>query len=266
MPHLSRVGLRNLAIVFPEKARTEHLAILKRSFASLAGAVLDCSRFPRMNQDWVDANCDVKDVREVIAKARARAGGKGILIGATHFSSFELLFQAYAFVDRPVSVLARGFGLPHLDRWWTAQRESHGHRVFPRKGGHREIVARLNAGEDVAILFDQNVKRKHATFADFFGTPAATTKAMGLVALQTGCPIVFVACAEVSPGSYKFFAEEIPNPKLDLGTAKQKVSEITESLHRALEQMIRSFPEQWFWIHRRFKTRPLGEPETVYSG
>ncbi len=265
MPRLARVGERNLALVFPNKTDFERSQILSESFDSLARTIYDFANIKQIDRAWVDAHCDGSELRRVIQHARTQHSGKGLLIGAMHFGSFEMLFQAYAFVDRPVSVLARPSGLRRLDEWWKRRREIHGHQVFDRKGGHREIVSRLNRGEDVAILFDQNVKRKHAAFVNLFGIPAATSKSMGLAALQTGCPIVFVACAETTPGKYRFIAEEIANPKDEGGSAQEKVHRVVERLHLPLEQVIREHPEQWFWIHRRYKTRPVGEPETLYD-
>lgn len=264
VPRFSRIAARNMKLIFPLKSDAERAAILKGSNRVLAQTLYDFAQIGAMDREWVEAHCDGSELQSVLKKIRERDGQTGVLIGAIHFGSFEYLFQAYAFVDRPISVLARGFGLPKLDEWWTARRELHGHRVFPRLGGHREIVSRLKQGEDVAILFDQNVKRKYATFVNFFGIPAATTKAMGLAALQTGCPIVFVACAETSPGKYKFYAEEIENPRDEPGTFRDKVNLVVDRLHRPLERVIRDHPEQWFWIHRRFRTRPLGQPDTDY--
>lgn len=265
MPRLSTVAAKNLALVFPEKTKSDRHKILKQSFDNLAKTLFDFAQVDNMNREWVESNCEITELRQVLAEVRAKANGKGILIGAVHFGSFELLFQAYAFIDRPVSVLARTFGMPRLDQWWNTRRQLHGHKVFARKGGHKEILARLERGDDVAVLFDQNVKRKHAAFIDFFGTPAATSRSMGLVALKTGCPIVFVACAQASSGKYRFFVEEIQNSKNDTGSFRVRSEKILERLHVPLERIIREYPEQWFWIHRRFKTRPVGEPENFYD-
>ena len=206
-----------------------------------------------------------EEVREIVEDLRARNPGKGMLFPTIHFGSFELLLQTQCLMDRPLAALARGFGLPRLDAWWDARREMFGNTIFSRAGGYKEIERRLNRGEDVTLLFDQNVRGGHAIFVEFFGIPAATTKAIGLAALRTGAPILFSTAVQLEPERHRIIVREIPNPIHGPGSKQEKVHKITAALHRAVEDVIREYPEQWFWIHRRYKTRPPGEPETMYS-
>ena len=139
-----------------------------------------------------------------------------------------------------------------------------GNEVFDRKGAYREIESRLRRGQDVAILCDQNVKRNHAVFVDFFGRKVATTKAVALAAIRTNSPIIFGVSVQKSPGLYEIFCNRINIPT-DLSlTLEEKTINIMEQIHRSLEAVIRRHPDHWFWIHRRFKTRPLGEIEDTY--
>src|SRR5262249_35988741 len=137
--------------------------------------------------------------------------------------------------------------------------------VFRRKGAFPEILKRLQGGEDVAILFDQNVKRNHAIFADFLGIKAATTKTLALAAIRTGAPVGIGVMHESSPGSFTLLCDEIPTAPREGETPDELVLRITESLNAAASRFIRAHPENWFWIHRRFKTRPPGESEGIYS-
>ncbi len=115
------------------------------------------------------------------------------------------------------------------------------------------------------MLFDQNVKVNHAVFSEFFGIEAATTKSVAIVALRTGAPILLSTCAIIGRNKYKLYAFKIHNPIDEEGTQQQKISSITRELHQRVEEVIRLHPEQWMWIHRRYKTRPPGEKENLYD-
>ena len=199
-------------------------------------------------------------------RLRASGDGVGVLIPTIHFDAFEYFIQIHALNYAPVSILARGFNLPRFDAWWKGRREQFGNTIFDRAGGFKEISKRLKAGEDVVVLCDQNVKRNHAVFVDFFGIPAATAKTVALIALRTGSKILFGCPVQISPGKFAVTAEEIPHPSEEEGTSDEKIAKCTAHMHRAFERQILKRPEAWFWIHRRWKTRPKGEPENLYEG
>ncbi len=157
-------------------------------------------------------NCE--QALAAIRSARAQSGGTGVILPTLHFGSFELLAQIWSFVDRPFAFLARGTDLPMFDRWWNRRREMFGSRVLWRRGGFREMVDALQAGTDVGVLFDQNVKKHHAVFVEFFGRQAATTKSIALAALRTGAPIIFAVCVDLGDGRYEILARSVPNPSV----------------------------------------------------
>ncbi len=265
MPRSLRVGMRNLKVIFPELSLAERRRILFRSLDVLARNILSYAKIPTLTKARAETLLEYGDALELIDRVRRENPGVGVIIATLHFGSFEQIIQIHALLDRPMSILARGFGLPKLDRWWNDRRELFGNKVFFRKGGYAEIVRELSAGTSVAILFDQNVKAKHATFVNFFGIPAATTKGLGYASQRTGAPIIFAVNYQTGPHRYKMVAEEI-KPEYPEGTSpEERVNLLMRELHRVSEREIRAHPEQWFWIHRRFKTRPKGEPETFYS-
>ena len=137
--------------------------------------------------------------------------------------------------------------------------------IFSRSGGYKEVLHRLSSGQDVSLMFDQNVKANHAIFVDLFGIPAATTKTVAFVALRTGCTIAFGTMVEVSPWKFKVIYQPIDNPIDEQGSYEDKALRLTRRVHECLESVVRQYPAQWFWIHRRFKTRPPGEPENIYA-
>ena len=199
------------------------------------------------------------------ARSEARKSNKGVIIASIHYGCFDYLAHALGFFNEPFAMLTRDFGLRRLDKWWTAQREMYGNEVFARTGGYGEVEKRLNKGQDVGILFDQNVKGSHAVFVDFFGIKAATTKIVALASLRTGAPIVIYASAYLESGHFKVYAKHLPSLKDASGSREEKIIKTTEELNAFNEELIIKHPEQWYWIHRRFKSRPKGEPENLYN-
>lgn len=266
MPRLRRVADRNLELAFPGLAVDERARIRERSLENLASNLVWFARVPRLTPSQIEEMFDYGGARAFLADVAARHQGKGMLFITGHFGNFELLLQAQVMMHRPAAVLARGFGLPRLDDWWNGRRERWGATVFGRKGGYQEAVARLRDGQDVLMMCDQNVKANYATFAQFFGIQAATTKTPAIAALRTGCAVIFGTCVEVSPGRYQPVYEEISNPSSEPGSREEQIRRFTERFNAAIEAVVRRYPEQWFWIHRRWKTRPPGETETLYVG
>ncbi len=267
MPRSHKVGLRNVELMFPEKSKAEAERIVAGSYETLARHLLAFAEAPSLTVESARKMFDYTEVRPVWAKARETAPpGVGCVIVTAHFGSFELLVQAHALLDRPLTVLSRPFALPALERFWKARRELFGNKQFSRGGAFREVIKNLQEGKDVLLVMDQNVRVHHAVFANFFGIPAATSKMAALAAIRTGAPVFFAACAEIEPRRYRMLYAPIGRADDYEGTPEEKVRLITEAIHREFEKAITEYPEQWMWIHRRFKTRPVGEVEDFYGG
>jgi len=259
------VGLRNLEIAFPEKSEEERLSILKSSYRHMAEGLVDFACLPLLTTEKAKQTCYTQDLEDAINKVRIRRPEVGVFCPTFHFGAYELVVQCCARAIAPVSILARGVGIPIIDNYINSIRALCGNEVFYRKGGYREIENRLSEGHFVSALIDQNVKRNHAVFVDFFGVKAATTKTVALAALRTNCPILFLACLRCENGTTKVLVTEIPSSLDEVSTLEEKVERITQELNFAVESVVRKYPEQWMWIHRRFKTRPEGELENLYS-
>jgi KDO2-lipid IV(A) lauroyltransferase len=264
IPRAKGVAMRNLEIAFPEMTVTERAKIYLRSLHVLARNFMWFAKIPTLRRERLEQTIDYNWVRELFDGARNQGEGKGVLLLTAHYGCFELFSNTHALLARPLTVLARDFTLPRFNRWWWHRRELCGNRIFSRKGGLREMIRCLELGEDVGILFDQNVKANHATFIDFFGMKAATSKPVGIAALKTGAPVVFGVGLELAPGRYRFIGKQIPNPRTFPGSPDEQIDAFLRAVHEEMEVAIREHPEQWMWLHRRFKTRPLGEKEGVY--
>ena len=261
-PSYRRYAHVNLALAFPEKDEAWRERILRRSYRELGRLLADFVRLPRIDRDWMREHLDPQSVEDLVG-CKARHPEKGVLSVTGHLGSFELLSHCYALNVGPVSVVARNFKLKRLDDWWNGVRELHNVKVISRSGAFSDVVRELEAGRDIGLLSDQNVRRRHAVFVDLFGKKASLTKTIGLAALRTGCTIAVVSLKYCGSDRYKILAREcetadiIATPGL---SSDQKIELISQRAVSMYEDMIREFPEGWFWMHRRFRTRP-GEDE-----
>ena len=272
LPRAKKAALKNIQIAFPEMGERERRQLAKSSIRVLAENVFWFACFRELKPEQVRALFDQREAAPI--RERLLKSDRGTLILTPHFGNFELLAQGETVTGRPVKALVRQFDLPKLNKFWTGSREMFGMKIFGRKGGFQEMLKYLSEKEFVAVLFDQNVKRNHAAFVDLFGVPAATTKSVSLAAMRTNCQVVFVACYRNPPeehkhGKFRIHVREIPNPNEDDDLRglpqEEQVKGFLRKLHKELEELIRAHPEQWFWIHRRWKTRPEGEKENFYD-
>ncbi len=261
LPKLKRVSLENLKLAFPLESDEWRSGILERNYASLARMFVDFARLPHLDERWIREHVETPYVARYAELHRER-DGKGILIATGHLGSFELMAHAAPTFGFPMSFVVRNAKLPNVDAWWRSLREANGNRVISRQGAIKEVIDTLQRGRAVGILFDQNVTKNHAVFVDWFGKPAATTKAVALAALRTDAVVLVASVAYLGDERYRVNVEEFNfdsiyrNEEL---SRDDKVFEITSKLAKSYEGMIRRSPHEWFWMHRRWRTRPEAE-------
>jgi KDO2-lipid IV(A) lauroyltransferase len=263
LPRLRRTALINLKIAFPDSNESWRREILRKNAVEMGRLLADTIRLSALDEEWAEKHVEIPALEEYAQALKS----SGVLIATGHLGSFELLGHAIGLRGYPLSAVARRFKSPRLDAWWQSLREARGNRIIDRTGAFKEVVKEIFRGRSAALLIDQNVKSNHAVFVDWFGEPAATTRAFALAALKTRAP-VFVA-GMVYGGSDKYRVEAV---QCDFAgvyddqtlSDAEKILRITETFSKIYCDMIRRFPEGWFWIHRRWKTRPEGEREDVY--
>ena len=266
MPRLDRAADRNLELAFPDLPEADRNRIKFTSYHVLARNLFTFARSSTMSAENTAGTVEgEEDFRTLLDTARAETGS-GVLIATMHFGCFELALQLIALRYHPISALVREFGLPRLDKFWTAKREQFGNELYARRGGYRETITRLQDGKIVAILCDQNVKRKHSIFVEFFGLTTSATKTTAMAVLQTEVPLILAAFYEKSPGQYRVISKRIAGLDDNIEGRDAQLADLTQRLHSGIESFIREHPEQWFWIHRRWKTCPEGVPENRYEG
>jgi KDO2-lipid IV(A) lauroyltransferase len=251
IPRLRRVATRNLELAMPELSSAEHARIIGGVFRSIARLLACFARFPHINLSNIHNWIRYEGYEHV---EKARACGRGILFATAHLGNWELSAFAYGLLTAPMHVIVRPLDNPRIDRLVAARRALSGNHIIEKKDFARAILKALAANEAVGILIDQNASPEHGTFVDFLGVPACAGTGFAKIAARSGAAVVpgFALWSEVERRYVLRFY-----PPLEMtGDAETD----TRALHACLESVVRQYPDQWLWIHRRWKTRPPGEP------
>lgn len=254
---LRRVGMRNLAMVFPEKTETERKRILRGEFSSLGRQLAEVCHFPEYTRENLD-EVIVFDGFENYETARAR--GKGVLFLASHFGGWELSSFAVSLRGHWMYVLMRSMDNPYLGRLVSRYRTLHGNKLVDKDDFIRGLLSAMKRGEAVGMLIDTNMTPPQGIFVDFFGIPACTGSGLARIALRTDASVVpAFAIWDQALGKYRLRFE----PAVELirtGALDADIQANTQKFTSIIEKYVREYPEQWLWVHRRWKTRPPGEP------
>jgi KDO2-lipid IV(A) lauroyltransferase len=155
----------------------------------------------------------------------------------------------------PIAVVARQLDNPQLDARLCAFRSRGGNTVIYKRRALQQILQFIRRRETVAILIDQNVQAQDGIFVDFFGRPAATTTVAAAVALKTGCALLPSRAVALPDGRYRL-VYGAPVPAVRTGDHDADIARVTQALTKVIEDWVREVPDQWLWVHRRWKTQP----------
>jgi len=255
-PSLRRAAMANLRLAFPEWDHRQRRAVLKGMVRQLGWMGAEFARFPR----YTKANIErlvLLDGFENFATAQAR--GKGVLFLTGHMSAWELAPFAQALFGYPLSFLVRAIDNPRVDSLITRHRCLSGNSPIEKNQSARAVLKVLAAGGTVGVLADHNTSLVEGVFVDFFGIPACTTAGLARFALHTDAAVV--------PGFLHWDAQVRKyrlcfEPAIELarsGDDRTDIRENTQRFTRVIENYVRRYPDQWLWLHRRWKTRPPGE-------
>jgi KDO2-lipid IV(A) lauroyltransferase len=253
---LRRVGMRNLALAFPDKTEAERAVILRGVFTSLGRQLAELCQFPKYRLENVE-QVVVYDGLENYERAYAR--GKGVLFLTAHFGAWELSAFAHSLHGHWLHVVMRPMDNEYLDRLIQSYRTMHGNKTVGKDDFVRGLLAAMKAGEVVGILMDTNMTPPQGVFVDFFGIPACTASGLARIALRTDAAVVpgFTIWDEAL-GKYRLRFD----PAVELvrtGDLEVDIVANTQKFTKVIEDYVRKYPEQWLWVHRRWKTRREGE-------
>jgi len=251
LPRLRKTARRNLELAYPEKSRDEREAIINEVFHSIARLLHTFARFPEMNAGNISKWISYEGLDYYTA---AKTRGKGVLFATAHMGNWELSAFAHGLMTEPMNVVIRPLDNPRVDRIVEDRRRLSGNRLIEKWDGARAILRALHENEAVGILIDQNTSLQEGVFVDFFGTPACANTAFAKIAARTGA-VVIPGFALWLEDEQRYVLRFYPPVEISGDAAED-----TKRIHARLEQVIREYPGQWLWIHRRWKTRPPGEP------
>jgi Kdo2-lipid IVA lauroyltransferase/acyltransferase len=254
---LRQVGMRNLAMVFPEKTVAERKRILRGEFTSLGRQLAELFRFPSYTRENI-GEVVVYDGLENYERAYAQ--GKGVLFLTAHFGGWELSAFAHSLHGHWLHIVMRPMDNEYLDRWLQHYRTMHGNKTVAKDDFVRGLLAAMKAGETVGILMDTNMTPPQGIFVDFFGIPACTASGLARIALRTDAAVVpGFTIWDPALGRYRLRFD----PALELirtGDLDADIAANTQVFTKVIENYVRQYPDQWLWVHRRWKTRPEGQP------
>lgn len=256
-PRLRRVGMRNLSIAFPEKTIKEKKRILRQVYKNLGRQMAEFCLFPRYSLKNVE-KIATYDGFENFAEADAR--GRGVLFITAHFGGWEIGSYVHSLHGHPLNIVIRPLDNPYLNTMVDRYRTRHGNSTFPKQDFARGLLSSLKRGETVGILMDTNMTPPQGSFVDFFGVPACTATGLARVALHTDAAVVpGFTIWDKETGKYRIRFD--PAIKLvRTGDDDADTLANTAAFTKVIESYVARYPEQWLWVHRRWKTRPPGAP------
>lgn len=229
-------------------------------FARFVDDLLTASKVDEL---WIEQNVDFAECEVPDAELLGRGG----LIIAAHLGSFELIPPIFSRKVALIHSVFRPLKNPYLNRWLMQSRASGGD-LINRDGAIKRMIKGLRQGKFIGILPDQNLTINNGIFVDWFSLPACTSIAPALCYVKTNCPIYFVAVRyDEATLKYRFIMRPVEIPdmaQLALST-EENMHIITSKISAVICDYIQQYPAEWFWLHKRWKTRPHGEEENLYK-
>ncbi|HZZ40053.1 MAG TPA: lysophospholipid acyltransferase family protein [Acidobacteriaceae bacterium] len=256
MPRLRRTGLRNLELAFPSMTPEERVRVLRALYRHLGWQLAEFCQMAGYTRENTRALIRYEGLENYLA---ARNRGKGVLIVTGHLGAWELSSFWHSLMGYPMAMVIRRLDNPRVDRLVNRIRCLHGNRVLHKDDFARGLLSAMREGETVGILMDTNMTPPQGIFVPFFGTEACTASGLARVALRTGAAVLpgFLVW-EAAEGKYVLhFGDEIPLAQT--GDDERDMVENTARFTAVIESFVRRYPDQWLWVHRRWKTRPAGE-------
>lgn len=247
------IAKRNLDLAYGDELSQEAKAsICRNTFIHLACVCLELPLLFRLNENNLDRYITfsgTEHVQSVLGK------GKGILVMASHFGNWELMSLAFSMRYRPFYVVMRPLDSPLLNKWVVQMRTRGGNEAITKGESARRIIRLLRQREAVALLVDQNVDWYEGVFVPFFKEVACTGKALATLAVRTDALVLSVYNYREPDGRYHMVIQ----PEVEITRSKNSAADVelnTARFNRIIEGYVREHPEQWFWLHQRWKTRP----------
>ena len=248
-----KIVIENLTHAFGDQMTSSEInRIARKTFFYATNMIFETPRVYALKPGEVSKHYTVNGLQHLRI---AHTKGKGVLMLSGHLGNWEISVQLNNIAGLQVSGVYRKLDFLPMERYFHEKRESTGSRLYPLKGAVHAILREFGLGNCMALLIDQNAKRHQGVFVDFFGRKACANMGPAYLALLTGVPVIMYFFVREN-GKYRL--EVLPELLVvNTGDMEKDILVNTQNFNKALEGIIRRYPDQWFWIHNRWKTQPL---------
>lgn len=247
------ITLHNLKCAYPEKSMDDLIKIAKGAYRNLGIVAAEFFQIPLLTRENIG---DMIEFEGFENYTRAMAKNGGILFFTAHFGNWELMATSFALLgqSRPATIIYRPLDSPVLEDLVTWVRSCKGNKPLPKDRATKQVFRRIKKNEVVGTLLDQNMAWQEGVFVDFFGRSACTTDGLASLALYTGAPVIPAFMVRMESGKYKFIiGEEVEI--INTGNPEMDILINTQNFTKIIEDFVRRYPDQWLWVHQRWKTK-----------
>ena len=260
-PRLRAVAARNMEMALPALTGQERSWMVRGVYRSLARLLAEFAHFPSLSPENLPERVLFDGLENYDA---ALARGRGVVFLTAHIGAWELGAFAHGLKGYRLNVVYRALDNPSLNRLVNRYRSLGGNQLIEKRESARGILAALARNETVGILADQNTLADEGVFVNFFGVPACATAGIARIALHSGAAVVPAFCVwDAESKRYRILYLPALNFSVT-GDTERDVQAATQQMAEVIESVVRAYTDQWLWIHRRWKTRPPGQP-SLYS-
>lgn len=255
---LRKTGATNLRLAFPEKTDKERAALLRECFDGLGRQLGFFSQFPTRSSEHLQDLIELRGLENL--EAAKATMSSGLILFTAHLGAWELTSFGPSLFGHPFSFLVRRIDNPKIENLIDGVRTRFGNQTIDKLSAARSMLKMLRSRGVLGLLPDLNALDAEAIFVDFFGVPAATNFIIAKLALRTNSPIIPIFAPWSEEKQKYLLLIGTPISIEATGDEEHDVRELTTRLSQTIENAIRRYPGQWLWIHKRWKTRPKGEP------
>jgi KDO2-lipid IV(A) lauroyltransferase len=245
------IVMHNLQRSFPEKSLKELIGIAKGVYRHLAIVAAEFFSLPSITKENIHKWVAIEGLEHAQA---ALAQEKGVLSVVAHFGNWELMTIAIPIYIKPMQIVYRPLDSPIIDNMVEYVRTMQGNGLIPKGGSGKRIMELLKENQIIGILSDQNVAAYEGVFVDFFGRPACTGVGLSVMAMRSGAPVIPAFMARQKSGKYKLILKSAVEV-VCTDNYEEDLRINTQRFTKGVEDIVREYPDQWFWFHQRWKTK-----------